>query len=578
MKFFQNVLLIYLLVFGFTTMGFSQIFNFDYFHNEKTSSTQTSLTADDQGNAASVHQVTESGIIADQLARDILVNVVDVSGSILFTKKYGNAGLNERGNSIVSMANGDFIIAGTQLHPYLRANGVLVYRINSLGAVQWARWYGISDARVGGEGFVIRKIDEDQLLIAGTATSARDLIGLMIKSNGGLIWSKRYSRINPSSEVVDTRVVTELIEDQTIDGYVIAGTHYYGNPERANVRSNMFTFGIDFNGNVTRKYIEYELKDYWSFDPAMSIAFQAGSFVLTAGAMRTASDGLPTTYTVVMELDDNLEPLWTMLYFSPFTINQHGHSIYKADYANAYMVGCSYQGFSFTDIFVPKNTAFLSVRPNGKPNYLYRYKQNRQQLSTYMAFDEPNNAFLLKSDNTVGPDNSLGLIRTNLYGYSNCAQTESVDAFEVKTAFKKLTFGATSFGGAYYTYLSTVDFPLRPDQCFSHAGASSEDPAERRAGQTASLQNGLAKFTVTPTLLSLQNEAVSVQVEVDIAMELTLRVYDSLGREVKQLIQQAHAGSNRMELQTGELPAGINVIALMGPNQELLGTTKIVKQ
>lgn len=574
MKCIQNVFLVFLLVFGFTTMGFSQIFNFDYYHGEKTSSTQTSLVADDKGNAASVHQVTESGIIADQLARDILVNVVDVYGNVLFAKKYGNAGLNERGNTIASMANGDFIIAGTQLHPLLRSNGVLAYRINSAGVIQWARWYGIPEARIGGEGFVIRKIDEDQLLIAGNATSSRDLVALMIKSNGGLIWSKRYSRFSPSSETVETRVVTELIEDQTIDGYVIAGTHYDGSPLSSNTKSHLFTFGIDFNGDITRKYIKYELNDYLSFNPAMSVAFQAGSFVLTCGATRTISDGLPTTYTVVMELDDNLEPLWTMLYFSPNTINQHGHSIYKADEANAYMVGCSYQGFSLTDIFVPRNTAFLNVRPNGKPNYLYRYKTNMQQQSTYMAFDEPNNAFLIKSDNSVGTNSSLGLIRTNLYGYSNCVRSELVDAFEVKTEFKTIPFGATSFGGSYYTYLSTVDFHLRADQCFYHA-ADGEDNAELRMEEKEETK---VNFTVSPTLLSMQNEAVTIAIQLAAPTALTIKVYDALGREVKQMEMNGFAGSNQLQLETAGLSAGINVIALIGANQQLLGTTKIIKQ
>ncbi len=573
MKVFRFPLLLGLLICCFANFSFAQLFNYDYYVNEKISSTQTSLTACPNGDAASVHNMAERGIISDQRSTDILVNVVDVSGNVKFTKKYGATNRIERGNSIVKSGEDGFIIVGTQRHPTLGANGVLAYEINGSGVVQWAKWYGIPEARIGGEGFVIRRFDADQLMIAGTSTNSRDIIALLIKSNGGLIWSKRYTTFSISSESIYTKVVTELIEDQRVDGYVIAGTNYFGSSANPNTKSQMFTFGVGLDGSITRKYTLYDTKNFSSFNPAMAPAFAEGNFIVTGGLRNGITDGLPNSYIFAMELNSRLEPIWTKVYASPGTVNQHGHSIYRSLATNSYKIGALYQGLG-AEFFIPRNTAFVSLLSNGNPNYLLRYKRNMNQQSTYMTYDETNDNYLIKSDNSFSNSTSLGLIRTSQSGRASCARSEALDAKEIKTEFKQLGSAVNVFGGSYSTRVGTFNFEVRPDQCFFES-AGSEEELELELQAKA---NDGTSFKAYPTLLDAGETELKVDVTLAADTEISIRVYDNLGRLVLQKVELGFAGNNQLIVGTDDLPSGVNVITLVAADQTHLGTSKIVVQ
>lgn len=549
----------------------AQLFNFDYLLSDQTFSTQTSLVANADGSALSVHNKAERGIIADVASRDILINQVDQTGNVLFTKVYGTNGLNERGNSVAPTADGGYIIVGTQLHPDFRSNGVLAFKINAAGVVQWAYWYGLPETRIGGEAFVIRNFDNERFLIAGTANANREIIGLLIKENGGLIWSKRYNPASISTVDNNSKVVTDLIEDQVLDGFIVAGTAYKGaiNPNNG---SAVFTMGIDLNGNITRNFALHLSRGYSTFNPSLAPAFSPGNFVLTCGARNGRTDGLPNSYTVVMELDDNLDALWTNFYTSPGTINQHGHSIYRIDDQDRYAVGCQYQSLS-PNLLMPTNTAFLTVSSTGVPIGLLRYKRNTNQNSTFMAFDATNENFLLKSDNQFYNNFSLGLIRTSLSGRASCARTEAVNSFAVLTErFPSLT-GSSNFASRFDTRLPEAGFELRPDQCFFESQSEALASNNQNSKPIAA-----GEVQVYPTLASEANDFINVEFQLDNATQASISVYDTFGRLLIEQTTQANTGFNLIQLEGRHLSSGINLIQVRTNDQQLNQTVKVVKQ
>ena len=550
----------------------AQLFNFDYFTFPATESVQNSLVTLKDGASLSVHNQAEISGLVDVAARDILINKVDISGSVQFTKKYGsNNSVTETGNAIVNTSDGGFIVVGSQRHPVFNKFGTLIFRLDANGNIVWANWYGDLQRDINAEGFDIEAVSNNEFIVAGSSTSNGQLIALLIDGNGGLSWFKQYSLI--SADVRVSRQVTELIEDQVRDGYIIAGTQTIFTPNRP-IRRQMFTFAVDLNGDVSRRYITYNFGSLDSWNPSFSPALREGNFVvaLTTGRTLISSLGEPQSFIAVTELDDNLEPIWAINYFPEGSSNNGGHSIYR-DLANErYSVGCVTERF---DDLNPrtriKNSAFLPIRKDGSPIDFLRYKRNTNQESTFMLLDEVNSAYLLKSDNSSirTRNSSLGLIRTSLSGRSSCASTEAIKPQRVKTEFRATPIGGSDFGSQIFTLLAAQDVIVRPAQCFSEIILPKAQNNETKVQAAAA--------TVSPTLLNDFNSEINVRVNAAAAGQVRITAFDLLGRQLQQQTYQADTGLNTYFLDGSELPKGITVIVIE-QNNAILAAQKIVKE
>ncbi|MEL6867469.1 MAG: T9SS type A sorting domain-containing protein [Bacteroidota bacterium] len=558
----------------------AQIFNYDYFLNKLTTSTQSSLVVCDDASTLSIHNVQEQNPLTDPFVFDVLVNKVDPTGNIVFTKEYrSNPRFNEKVNAAAKTADGGFILVGTQRHPSFGNNGLLIYKIKSNGNIQWAKWVGNPEARSTAEAFQIVNVDQETFLIVGTTDVSQTLVALLIKENGALIWSRKYPML--SSSLRTTRVVTDLIEDQRLDGYIIAGTEYNGTVSNFST-SNIFTFAIDLNGNITRDYMLYGNANFNTSNPDLAPAFEEGEMVMTYGARRILSSSAsgPNSFTAVMKLDSRLEPLWNRFYAGANTFNNRGHSIYRNDDMNRYNIGGLYQGRGTSDLAAFNNPAFLAIFPDGRSDYLIRYKTNQEQVSTYMAQDEVNGGYFIKSDNKSFFNSfSLGLIRTTMSGRSFCDRGELVEDKIIETKFRSMIAGNTAFNGSFDTRLEVVDIFLFGAPCFFENGGGEgindvDSPVEDSPASAALTVDAVQVF---PTLLGNGKEELNVVLQLETAQQIRIEVMDAVGKKVIQKVQNMAADYDQIALDASNWSTGLHLVVIRSDDQ-LLGTYKVIKK
>lgn len=155
-----------------------------------------------------------------QLNRNILLAKTDASGNLLWIKSFDTSnGLNEEGQCLLEMPNGDLVIAGFQNN----SDGIedlLVLRTDKDGNLLWQKTFGTTNEPEKGYGITLA--NNGDLVIAGeyrnNTFANKDIYIVRLNDAGDLIWENTYGLFGTFDEIA--RDVVALDDDS----FVLAGT------------------------------------------------------------------------------------------------------------------------------------------------------------------------------------------------------------------------------------------------------------------------------------------------------------------------------------------------------------------
>lgn len=156
-----------------------------------------------------------------QVGSQILVTKLDSNGAVAWAKTYGGSDV-DVGNSIQQTRDGGYVVAGYTLSFGAGLHDAYVLRLDAAGNVRWSRTYGGA-----GDDFAnsIRQTRDGGYIVTGFTSSAgagdRDVWLLKLTGTGAVQWSKTFGGFN-TDEANDVRSTFD-------DGYVLVGkTHTFG--------------------------------------------------------------------------------------------------------------------------------------------------------------------------------------------------------------------------------------------------------------------------------------------------------------------------------------------------------------
>ena len=577
----KNALFLLLACLSGTMLLHAQTFNNSYTVDEQTYSSQASMVIDEDGSTVTVHTIRE---YTNSLEYDARVVKVDDQGNVLWSKQFGIPGVDDRANGICQTDDDGYLIVGVRNDDNL-GYASWVFRIDNGGNLMWSRVYTDPDLFVS-EGYLATRTfeNDENYMIVGTANYPRRIFAIKIDANGNQYWSNQY--YEPSLVNSKYDYVTSIVEDEERDGYIIAGTEhdYYttGFPTL-----DLFTIGIDVNGNISRNYRKYDLDlgDY-EFNPHIIHDLDNEGFLMSFGTRAGGVQNNTVSFISVMTLFSDLTPDNGYLYASPNAYESHANSIY-ADPHGFYDLGCfMYDGIEGQPNGV-RNASFLRLDPTAAPLNYFRYNVDQDQTCTFMAqdFTGLHENYVLKTDHMANGVWSIGLIRTELNGESDCAEDEPINYYDSGVNFWMQ-------GYKTYNFAETKESPVKewknapktihcedlhftndePVSSFLDApGHDNFDPISTEA--IRNINNDIIAY---PSLVDGKGKDISLEFSTSTDTRIQILIYNTQGQLVYQTWQETTTGFNKHTISQTKLSQGLNTIVILENNQSL-GTARVVK-
>ncbi len=301
----------------------------------------------------SSRQTSDGGFIllgTTQVGSQILVTKVDSNGAVAWARTYGGIDV-DIGNSIQQTRDGGYIVAGYTLSFGAGLHDAYVFKITATGGVTWSRTFGGA-----GDDFAnsIRQTRDGGFIIAGFTTSTgagdRDVWLLKLSGTGSVEWSKTFGGFN-TEEGNDARATFD-------GGYVVAGkTHTFGAGG-----ADVYIVKTDGAGNLQWSRTFGTVYDFPpGFDDiAYGVAVAPNSFFIAG--MASHFDYITATFdqrAYFLRVDTNGTPIVSKSY-NGGTNKEIAYSIAPTRDGGFILAGSAYS-FAVTtqEVFV------LKVRPNG---------------------------------------------------------------------------------------------------------------------------------------------------------------------------------------------------------------------
>ena len=564
----------------FSLLAFSvhaQIFNNTYDVVKQTYSQQSSMVIDPDGSTVTLQTIREFNFSATYNAHIIKV---DDQGSVLWSKEYGINGLDERANGICQTDDGGYIIVGVQEHTEL-GYGTWMFRIDNNGDLVWSKWYGNPENFIS-EGFLATRTFEsnENYLVIGTSEYPRRISAFKIDQGGNLQWSYEYYDPNLVSSKYD--YVNSLVEDPDKEGYIIAGTeHDYYTGFGSTL--DLFTLGINLDGQITRKYRKYDL-DYGDNENGVHITrkLDGDGFLMAFGTRAGGVQPGVVSFISTLDLDNNLDPVIANLYATNDTYESHANSIYSDPHGVYAMSGMHY---SFnTGIMSP---FFLQIEQSGTPIVFRRYNDPKSQRCNFMAqdFTSLHENYVLKTDFQENSTFNVGLIRTEIDGTTDCELTEPVNHYTCEATRVIQPYGRSEF--ADYVDYDISQWDLNPPAVDCNGAPALQGGNNNNLSflQDQNSGNPIPSDAVDrnnhdlfayPSNVDATISEVTLEFHGVKSTELAVLVYDVQGKLVYQTVQDVTAGKNVFTLPQAELALGMNTIVLTDQGQRV-ANARVIK-
>lgn len=555
----------------------AQTFNYSYTVDEQTYSQQSSMVIDDDGSTVTAHTIRE---YTNSPVYDARVVKVDDTGNVLWSKQFGVPGEDDRVNGICKADGDGYLLFGGRDDIDL-GYGCWVFRLDNAGNLMWTRWYSIPNANLYSEGFVGTRTFEsaENYIIAGTTSLPRRLFVLKIDKDGNMHWANQYYRPALVNSKYD--YVTSLVEDKNNNGYIFAGTeHDYYTTGFSTL--DLFTIGIDINGNITRKYRKYDL-DLGDNEnnPHIIENLDKDGYMMAFGTRAGNLQNNTVSFISTMALDKYLNPIRANLYATDDSYENHANSIY-ADPHGFYDLGC----FIYDNTVNPgvRNASFLRIDPDCNPVNYFRYNLDQDQTCTFMAqdFTATHENYVLKTDHIANGVWSIGLIRTELNGETDCAEDRPINIYDSDVSVWRQGYRRYDVAEPFDTHIEEWQNDPHPIHCedlffkddtpaqFNLSGTTINDNSNTPIHQMES------EFKVYPSLVDKQAGQVSLDYQAQMDAMITIMIYDTQGRLMSQTIQEVVNGLNKFSINENQLATGLNTIIILENNQTV-GTSRVVK-
>ncbi len=552
----------------------AQTFNNSYTVNEQTYSSQESMVIDEDGSSVTVHTIRE---YQNSPVYDARVVKVDDQGNVLWSKQFGLPDTDDRANGICKTDDDGYLIVGVRKDSEL-GYGCWVFRIDNNGNLMWSRWYSDPNLSVS-EGYVATRTYEgnETYMVVGTASQPRRIFAMKMDPNGNLYWSHQYYK--PS--LVDSKYdyVTSMVEDKERGGYIIAGTeHDYYTTGSSTL--DLFTFGIGINGNIIRQYKKYDL-DLGDNEnnPHIIRDFDNDGFAMAFGTRAGGVQSGTVSFISTMLLKYNLSPIAANLYASPNAYESHANSIY-VDPHGYYDLGCFiYDGYEGNPNGV-RNASFLRIKPNGNTVNYFRYNLEQDQTCTFMAqdFTGTHENYVLKTDHRANGIWSIGLIRTELNGETDCAEDEPIKKYPSGVHFWKQKYDVYSFAEEAESNVEEWHNEPETIPCdelnFDNSDSpelSILPPVEDILIEPSTINTELRdhELIAYPNLLHKNAANVTLKYLSNMDANLDLLVYNVQGQLIYKTEQIVTNGTNTFSINSINFHSGMNTIVLLQNNQQI---------
>ncbi|RLE39959.1 hypothetical protein DRJ16_07635, partial [Candidatus Woesearchaeota archaeon] len=162
----------------------------------------------------------------------------DEKGNEEWSKKFGNAGDDDYGESVQQTDDGGYIIVGST-HSYGTPYDVYLIKTDENGNIEWSKTFGGSDSDYGES---VRQTSDGGYIIAGGTSSfgagSSDVYLIKTDENGNIEWSKTFGGASWDRGYA--------IQQTSDGGYIIAGsTKSFGAGS-----SDIYLIKTDENGNM----------------------------------------------------------------------------------------------------------------------------------------------------------------------------------------------------------------------------------------------------------------------------------------------------------------------------------------
>jgi hypothetical protein len=250
---------------------------------------------------------------------DLYIIRLDPNGDSLWTRRFGQIGENDGGQSIIELSDNGFLAVGSGRNA--GNTDLYMVKVNSDGDEQWTKHYGGSNAETG---YGVVELSDGGFIITGSTSSGSignsDLWLLRTDSDGDTLWTRKYDFHGGMDR-------GDAIVSATDGDFVIGGRTWNG------TYANLLGLRVDSLGNQIWAS-EFGTPSLSEFAESIAMTDDNG-FVIGGGSGTSSFD------FYVVRLNSAGDSLWAALYDGPagdsddcYEIKVDGVMIYAFGYSD----------------------------------------------------------------------------------------------------------------------------------------------------------------------------------------------------------------------------------------------------
>jgi len=493
--------------------------------------------------AYSVQQTNDEGyIIAGYTLsfgagnRDVYLIRTDVNGNALWTRTYGGNDT-DYAWTIQQTADNGYIIGAHSGSFGAGSHDVYLIKSDLNGDVIWTRVYGGSSADGA---YSVEQTTDGGFIIAAHVNSfgagLHDVYLIKINNKGDTLWTKTYGGSNQDR--------LRAVHQTTDGGYILVSETLSFGAGNADV----YIIKTDSIGNLmwTKTY-GGSFSDY-----GYSVRQTTDGGYIIAG--HTQSFGAGSTDVYLIKTDSIGSLMWAKTYGGSST--DYGYSVRQTT-DGGYIIAGHTQSFGTAgDVYL------IRTDPNGDPLWTKVFGGSGADYG-WSVRQTADGGFIIAgyTESFETGNQDVYLIKTDHLGNSGCNEsTAATLAGNTATVVNSSTQTLIGSGALIDTTATIVSNAATADSLLCSDILTNIDQSEGYSGPM------LDQVTLFQSYPNPFNPVSTIRYELPISGDVSLMVYDVLGREVTRLVDSyREPGCHQVQWEGGEFPSGIYIARLVTP-------------
>jgi len=574
-------------------LSFTQIHNTGYLPADNTKgfgeSEMSSMLSAADGSVVTVHNYEESN--GQTGSNDVQVLKVDQLGNVLWSRDYGQVGMDDKIYSIAETDSGGYMLVGTRgkiQGSYRHWTMVL----DALGNVMMEHLvFDSSNGMYDATARVVARTSEaaETYFVAGVRActacinSSNQLNVMKVNAMGMPIWNKIYSEYgidDVGTRILNPDLVTSMVEDPTTLGFVLTGIttdeNGFGEFNTGRSCNVIWTIGIDLSGAIFNQYKQHEINPPGLggcsvvLEPHINVALDGSSFVIAAGLRGSIVDGSGTGAVVYLPLSPTLTTINNArLYYPERGSIERGNSIYP-DPAGFYAIGCTADRTDNTLYTTDEDRiGFLKIDAGGDPIDFHTYISGSYPASSFMTQKVNQTGYVLKTDMTHTGVTAIGLIHTDLSGASDCTIRRQVTTVDPLIETIRETYVPID----WVHVCTMVPSGTWPDPV---ARLNCTELTPIGVLPRSAKAKAIEQLRVYPNLINDASDELTIEIDLVQTQRIEFQIVGSSGRILHSGEKKCQAGYNSFKLDPNVFDTGINIVRVKAEAQTDL-IRKVVK-